>query len=468
MRRLKKSSLQIAGRCARWIRHRDAAPRLQPRIEQRPISMENDAECSPRPTIEGLRQRINLGMKSQVFSGQQHQNSFHNSTIREDVEVQPPDQFYDLIKFEESVAAQARILRDRVLNDTEEVLRKKSKGDRLKYMELAFRGSRAAPSLPQIAELLKKVSLKSDEMNRRKDSCPADDVSAWVYVLYSLSESELQQLWSCGFVDADIIEYIVSPAIKGEQRNKNKPSSKPADKLTSFFLHSSDDVLVSPNLSERLSQFKKLYCATKLTHELCESISNLPRVDLSPTIEKVLNKKFSEISKVELNALESYEESKSVKLNATERLDSNQFSVSEAVLQRALLPSNQFLNAVSKYDLSLKKSLDTLERVKRHTLLDPVFQDALAISKYMEKGMESDSASGEEKAKQRRKLGGFKGTKDPFERKNVLTDIPFFYNTKHNVVPPHGRFSLPSPRLPRETRKILQSRRRKEYTPFKR
>lgn len=467
MRRFERSTKQIAIFYGRWIRHRDRSPRFQPRIASSDSISEDALTACSRPSLESIRKRLSLNMKPQDFSSQESENTLQKSKLEGEMALRSPDLFYDLDKFEKSAAAQARIMHEKMFNDSEEVVRKKNKQDILKYMQLAFRGTRAAASLTKIAHLLEKVSQKCNEINREIDGLEPDDASVWTYVLDSLSEKELKQLWSCGFVDAEIIQCIASPSFAGETVENKFNITKSPDNLLSFFFDESDAFFMSTKLTERLAQFRKLYCLSTLTHGLCEGIDGLPHFDLSPVLEKAMKKNFSDISKTDLSALEKYEESKSVKLQAKRNSNIHQLSISEAILHRALLPSNQFLSAVSQYDPALKKSLDILERVKRHTLLDPIFQEAVAISKEMERKAEYEGAGSVNKVKERRKMGGFKGSKDPFARESVLTDMPLFYSSKHNVVPPHGRYSLPSPRLPRETQKILQRRRKKEHIPFK-
>lgn len=468
MRVLKSHFIDSTFCCVRWIRHRGPAPRFQGKIVESKILTDSSPPSSSRPTLESLRKRLNLSGRSSPFSSLEVHASIPVSNRRETIEVRPPDRFYDLTKFEEGIAARQRIMHDKVFNDSEEVIRKKQKKDILKYMELACRGTHDATSLRKIAQLLENVSQKCEAEINMANSTASDDISIWIHVLNFLSEEELHQLWSCGFIDTEVIQAIINPLVSEERVEENRSSSKSSEGLVSFFFNGKSDLMMSSNLSERLKQFKKLYCLAKLTNEICDSIADLPSVELSPTFEKAMHKTFSDIRKADLGALESYEELRSVKLQSNENSKTHHFSISEAVLQRALFPSNYFLSAVSKHDMPLKKSLDVLERVKRHSLLDPAFQEALLVSKEMEKNIEISGSESSSKTRQRKKIGSSSVLKDPFAQRNGVTETPFFYSSRHNVVPPHGRFSLPSPRLPREVQRIQRRRKRKENTLFSR
>lgn len=468
MRLFKRHTINTTFCCARWIRHRDPAPRFQAKTVESTIPTDSCSPSSSRPTLESLRKRLNLSLTSSPCSSLEVDASIADSNRRKTIEVRPPDRFYDLTKFEEGIAARERIMHEKMFNDSEEVVRKKQKKDIVKYMELAFRGDHEATSFTKIAQLLENVSHKCEAEIKEGNSTAADGISIWIAVLNSLSEEELHQLWRCGFLDTDVIQSIIIPSVLEESVKEDRSSAKTSDGLMSFFFNEESKLLMSTNLSERLKQFKKLYCLAELTHGICDCIADLPSVELSPTIEKAMHKNFSDIRRADLDALESYEELRSVKLKSNESSKTHLFSISEAILQRALFPSNKFLSAVSKHDISLKKSLDVLERVKRHSLLDPAFQDAVMISKEMEKNVERAGSESSSITRQRRKIGIISGSKDPLAQQNGVTEMPFFYSSKHNVVPPHGRFSLPSPRLPREAQRTQRRRRRKENTLFTR
>ncbi|KAG8343041.1 hypothetical protein TRVL_06131 [Trypanosoma vivax] len=131
--------------------------------------------------------------------------------------------------------------------------------------------------------------------------------------------------------------------------------------------------------------------------------------------------------------------------------------VTEAVMDRALCPSNHFLYAISRNDRVLRHSFECMERIKRHTLFDSSFQDAvkevhkwqgISANTYLPKSNEVDTTK-KNVCKHRRLriaqrpvslLGG------PLAKPYRSSDVPYFYGNIRSFVPPRGRYNMATPK----------------------
>lgn len=393
-----------------------------------------------------------------------------------------PNEFYDTKKYESCIKVHEKVVNEKLFDDSNEVLRKKKKLDTINYMRLAFKGSSFMSSERKELKLLVKKITENLLLERKKYECTLDNnfTSAtptvlWTKVLNSLTDDELQRLWAAEFFDFDVVESMIYPDSDNLESLESSIDNQNVNKLQNYLIPSDilDDNGIS-RLDKRLEIFKRLYTSIEFNQRCIDSVlSEKPTIDAAPIVEKVKNQKFADISKKELQLLQKYEETESVRLSAAlKRENLPSFAVSEAELNRALLPENSFLRAVASHDKGLKKSLDVLDRIKRHALLDPAFQEAVHASQGMEcyglpegKGTLISSTSFPKQEKEKYIPENYKGSRDPFKRLQIATDVPLFYGSKLSVVPPHGKYGLPSPKISQETRKII--RRRKKRANFK-
>lgn len=332
-------------------------------------------------------------------------------------------------------------LRERKLfNDAEEVLRKANKEDVKKFMKFSYRNTMLGDDHSERA-ILGKIQAHYSVLQKSED----DHSKAWLQILESLTDEDLRLLWSCGFIDYSAIEDLIESAER-EPTNSSSNSSSTESPLSSFHY-----------LSEKVNQMKNAKYGGQLTRGIYESVfSDFPSVDLAPTVEKVLLRRLDSVSKTELSDLEKHEEAKTLHLCTS---TSKSASVSEAELNRALLPSNYFLASAALHDSDLQQSLDVMERIKGSTLLDESFQATLgavdAVTTPAMENHETRSSKRRSNAKAEREM-----KKNPFSFPQRTTDVPFFYGVPHSVVPPHGQFSLPAPRISRQTKRERKNRKK--------
>ncbi|ESL09927.1 hypothetical protein TRSC58_02346 [Trypanosoma rangeli SC58] len=235
----------------------------------------------------------------------------------------------------------------------------------------------------------------------------------------------------------------------------------------------------------------------------------LPDIDLAPVMQKIQEKQYENISEHELRLLERYEESKQIiKLPAPstvtpalnkaasgegkkvevenasrdrvengvhsvhERMLPCQLSLTEAMMDRALSPSNRFLHAVARHDAALHSSLEGMERIKRHALLDPVFQAAVEEAHVwgemsLQPQLQKYGAKGKAETRKQRQLRRAEGGAapllgGPLAKPQHAADIPYYYGNLRSFVPPRGRYNMPAPRLSREEAAQLRNRKRKQ------
>eukprot|EP00796_Vickermania_ingenoplastis_P005552 gene5552-4006_t len=407
----------------------------------------NSASLMPNETrpISALRQKIRASLatsSTQLPSKSLRPVSGERSPTTRSL---PCETFYDPATLSHATQAMRKLTNAKLFNDADEVLRKKEKADTEHYMKLAFRGRLSNPV--RVKEVVEKLSaMRNAEAKKDTLERPWSSRDTWISVLYALPEEDIQLLWDIGFLDLISVEDLLAEGHDENGNTKKKVENEVV--VLEEYLHSTR--LKSENvLDAKLHQFLRVSHGTELTKGIQEaSLSGNPEIDLAPVMEKVMAKEFSEVTAEELEALQRYEESESVELFTSDSAPHNHGArISKAYLDRALVPSNQFIAAVALYDERVSKSLEDLERIKRRSLLDPVFQEAVRVARAMdEKEMpstmpssEGSSQRNEGRRAKRRHLGGYKGSKNPFEKLRLVTDLPYFYGSPCSIVPPHGR-----------------------------
>lgn len=440
-----------------------------------PLSRKTEKQVEAPPTtmksLKSIREQISLATDSS-------RNSSSNTsalTPNPMKSLRSPNDFYDAPRFIEGMKIRKKILQEKLFNDSDEVLRKKNKEDTMKYMNLAFHGVHSLPPLNHVRRVLDKVEKKYDSLVELLEENVGDDSALWVEAFYTLSDDELHMLWSCGFLDLTILEEMLLPVSDSVPEHatlsETSLSERSSVSLENYLTENHSSLENLRSLGDRIAYFKKLRSYSELTQSIHETaLIDAPTVDLAPTVDKALKKQFDNISEEELLNLQKYEDDKSISLFAVDRKNEPRLaSVTESMLNRAVLPSNAFLDAVSKYDHPLRKSMEILERTKRHTLLDTTFQEAIQNARDMEEGTDPYRTENFAHINRKRKLpGGYKGSRDPFSRTDFATDIPLFYGARQSVVPPQGRYGLPSPRISKETRRMLRKRKKASFARFRR
>ncbi|EKF32286.1 hypothetical protein MOQ_003865 [Trypanosoma cruzi marinkellei] len=341
---------------------------------------------------------------------------------------------------------------------------------------------------------------------------------AWVNALTNMSDEDLKKLWKWGVLDLDTIESLACMDMDNDTHavDMNLQESREAGKL---FVNTTgqrqvegeDDGVLDPtipqlSIEENAEALQNVGEIPEFTATLYENLFlGFPNIDLAPVIQKVQEKQYENISESELRLLEHYEERKqSVNLSAPstvtpslkttkkseekevekQRALGERFSehtrildtktlpckmlLTEAMMDRAFSPSNRFLHAVARCDPALRTSLEVMERIKRHALLDPVFQAAVEEAHSWEetsiqKHLQKDGVSAKGETRKQRRLRRAEGgvtpiLGGPFAKPQHAADIPYYYGNIRSFVPPQGRYNMPAPRLSREEAAQLRNR----------
>ncbi|CAM43304.1 conserved hypothetical protein [Leishmania braziliensis MHOM/BR/75/M2904] len=417
----------------------------------------------------------------------------------------------------EGVAQRSFLLQERRFRDADEVLRKNGNStDTQRYMILAF--SSSPEQRIHLVEVLKRMQAQwAAECKRLTSACGPtqsssnDNISgvvevgsvtasqlAWLTVLEGLSEEDIHALWEAGILDAETLLSLFSDisleaplpteSNVGVERTQNDDGQDTSDQ------NAPADLL----LDEKIRYVQQLHCLQEITNTIRETeLGDVPPIDLAPTIVKTRRRQFDNITEGELRQLEQYEESAVMNLSLKEPSPSAGAShavkdeacnvgVPAVMLDRALFPSNRFLNAVAQKDAALRRSLERMERIKRETLLDPVFQEAVRFAHAVEEASVaphlrgwSNSDGDDGKISSEKKCTPLRATRRIVSKhdKRVARSrqlrgpmalspyspevIPYFYNDMRSIVPPRGAFNLPDPALTKAERAALRGRRRR-------
>ncbi|KAG5490964.1 hypothetical protein JIQ42_00850 [Leishmania sp. Namibia] len=417
----------------------------------------------------------------------------------------------------DGVAQRSFLLQERRFKDADDVLRKnRNATDTLRYMALAF------PSSPEqrthLMELLQRMHAQwATECERFTRACgpaqssPNESINAtgevdsdtasklaWLTVLEGLSDEDIRALWEAGILDAETLQPLLSePSLEtlsptensdAPESTRNDGGQDPSDKSAPANLL----------LEEKIRYVQQLHYLQEITNTIRETeLGDVPPIDLAPTIAKARRRQFDDVTEDELRQLEQYEESAVMHLplkkpstltgaSSDVKAETCNVSIPAAMLDRALFPSNRFLNAVAQKDAALRRSLERMERIKRETLLDPEFQEAVRFAHTVEeasvaphlRGWDSSNADHtninedgngtplrairrtvskrDKRAARSRQLRG------PMARSPYSAEvIPYFYNDMRSIVPPRGAFNLPEPALTKADRAALRGRRRR-------
>jgi hypothetical protein len=156
------------------------------------------------------------------------------------------------------------------------------------------------------------------------------------------------------------------------------------------------------------------------------TFGDVPPPDIAPAILKAERGDFGSVSEKELRALELFE---------------TQSGAGQA-LTRSLSPSSPLLAALAKRDDNIKKSVEVLERVKRETLLDKQFQEAVEHVNVLHEGRVASM----EKLR-------------PNPRP-VAASMPYFFGSPRSRPPPAADMNLPAPALSQAERTSIRRKRK--------
>lgn len=435
---------------------------------------------------------------------------FLNKVYKEFQQLNKPNDVYrfgkEVVEGEEQ---RTFLMRKKLFNDTDEVLRKGgNREDTLRYMKLVF-PSMVYHSSDKILGLIDHLLQRyTEEREKCKQQLCALSPSfeeemtlhsgadfsrlVWMGVMDSLSDDDIRMLWSCNIIDVDTLEslLVANPAASTEDGEEDSSSS------ASLFIE------------EKLRYLQRLHYLKELTSIICETeLNGMPSIDLAPVLAKVERHRYEDITEKELRLLEQYEEKAAFRFSSKASPDrsniagsasaaSNPRELSTSFLNHAMAPSNTFLYAIAQKDEKLRRSLETLERIKRETLLDPGFQDAVQFAHAEEEasvaphfnGMstgalsamgsadesaEDSTLSGKSREAQGKlvQLGRVQGRaqrshllRGPMARSAYAPeDIPYFYNSVRSIVPPRGAFNLPNPAPTKQERMWSRGQRRKQH-----
>lgn len=416
----------------------------------------------------------------------------------------------------DGVAQRSFLLHERRFKDADDVLRKNGNvTDTRRYMALAF------SSLPEqrahLVEVLKRMQAQwatecekftkasdpiqssSNNINATVEaSSNAVSQLAWLTVLEGLPDEDIRALWEADILDAETLLSLLSePSL--DTPSPTESSVVPERTRSDGDQGTSDEDAPADLLfDEKIKYVQQLHYLQEITNTIRETeLGDVPPIDLAPTIVKTKRRQFDNVTEDELRQLEQYEESAVMHLPLKEPFPSTGESqavkaepcnvcVPAAMLERALFPSNCFLNAVAQKDAALRRSLEQMERIKRETLLDPEFQEAVRFAHAVEEASvaphlrgwgrsdgDDGDGSGEENgaplratrrtvSKREKRAARSHQLRGPMARSPYSPEvIPYFYNDMRSIVPPRGAFNLPDPAPTKAERAALRGRRRR-------
>ncbi|KAG5466672.1 hypothetical protein LSCM1_00841 [Leishmania martiniquensis] len=416
----------------------------------------------------------------------------------------------------DGVAQRSFLLQERRFKDADDVLRKsRNATDTLRYMELAF--SLSPEQRAHLMEVLQRMHAQWTEEREKLTSercspqgSPNDSVDAtaqvdstasrlaWLTVLEGLPDEDIRALWGVGILDSETLLPLLSDAPL-ETLSPKESSDVPENASSNGGQETSDESAhASLLLDEKIMYVQQLHYLQEITNTIRETeLGDVPPIDLAPTIAKARQRRFDNITQDELRQLEQYEESAVMHLPLEKpsllagashevKVETCNVGIPAAMLDRALFPSNHFLNAVAQKDAVLRRSLERMERIKREALLDPEFQEAVRFAHTVEEasvaphlhGWGSGYGNGTKiseagngtrlqairrtVSKRDKRAARSRQLRGPMARSPYSAEvIPFFYNDKRSIVPPRGAFNLPEPALTKAERAALRGRRRR-------
>ncbi|KAK7194666.1 hypothetical protein NESM_000385500 [Novymonas esmeraldas] len=403
----------------------------------------------------------------------------------------------------DGVAQRSHLQQRRRFNDADEVLRKTKNGvDTQRYMKLAF--PKPSEQTARLVDVVRNMQTTwSAEREKLLPACspshgPADggdgngDVDsaaatqlAWLTVLEGLSDEDVRTLWEAEVLDTETISALLSssgPATAARAEDDNAPAAAATGDSDAAYLR----------LNEKIRLIQQLHYLQEITNTIRETeLGDVPPIDLAPTIVKAQRREYDNVAAEELRLLERYEESPVMHVHLKAATDAqgkvetatDSVGVPAALLDRILIPSNSFLNAVAQTDAPLRRSMEQLERIKRETLLDPSFQEAVrfahtveeaSVAPHLRGGGDAGLVAGADDArapsqtarrsvsKRERRAARAKEVRGPMARSPYSPEVvPYFYNDVRSIVPPRGAFNLPNPTPTKAERAALRGRRRR-------
>ncbi|GET92597.1 hypothetical protein, conserved [Leishmania tarentolae] len=417
----------------------------------------------------------------------------------------------------DGVAQRSFLLHERRFKDADDVLRKStSTTDTQRYMTLTF--SPSPEQRAHLVEILKRMqvqwSAELEKLTRASISIQSSPQSstnttveassgvtsrlAWLTVLDELSDEDIRALWESGILDAETLLSLLSDISSGTPSRTEStvvPENTRGDNSQDA---SHEDAPADLLFDEKIKYVQQLHYLQEITNTIRETeLGDVPPIDLAPAIVKAKRRQFDDVTKDELLQLEQYEESAVMHLPLKEPSPNTGASravkagpcnvcVPAAMLERALFPSNCFLNAVAQKDAVLRRSLERMERIKRETLLDPEFQEAVRFAHTVEEASvaphlrgwsssdgDDGDVSGESSStplratrrtvsKHEKRAARSHQLRGPMARSPYSPEvIPYFYNDMRSIVPPRGAFNLPDPAPTKAERAALRGRRRR-------
>ncbi|CAG9582439.1 conserved hypothetical protein [Leishmania major strain Friedlin] len=416
----------------------------------------------------------------------------------------------------DGVAQRSFLLQEKRFKDTDDVLRKNGNAtDTRRYMALTFSSSPEQRS--HLVDVLKRMqaqwAAECEKLTRASDSTQSSCSNninvtveasssvvsqlAWLTVLEGLPDEDTRALWEADILDAETLSSLLSDPLS-DTSSPTERSATSERTRNDGGQDTSDEDAPADLLFKKVKYAQQLYYLQEITNTIRETeLGDVPPIDLAPAIVKAKRRQFDDVTEDELRQLEQYEESAAMHLPLKVSFPSTGASrgvkaepcnvcVPAAMLERALFPSNCFLNAVAQKDAALRRSLERMERIKRETLLDPEFQEAVRFAHAVEeasvaphlRGWDSSNghdgdASGEENgallratrrtvSKREKRAARSHQLRGPMARSPYSPEvIPYFYNDMRSIVPPRGAFNLPDPAPTKAERAALRGRRRR-------
>lgn len=488
-------------------------------------------EAQARAEGEKLREARRLAAEKATLAAKVHQmqkqNTAPQNTTTTDNEAEdalssfllasyrrlnkPSDSYFHGKEIEEGLQATDQITRKAFFNDVDEVVRPKNKAVTQQYMQMVF------PHLTQphahsklLGDLLEAIGTEHQKqlaLVRKQQQQAAEgqldgsdngqnelDMNrvAWLNTLESLDEGQIRAMWQYGLLDTDVVENLVDDDDLDDYDDENGESEGEGGEAASSSTTATTTTLL---LEERVEELKRLHAAQQITSTIrATALAGNPSLDIAPILQKAKHRQFEDITEKEVKQLESFEEGGGVDTAALRGRCAagehghllSQLRLTESLLERALNPSNRLLYAMAHKDDGLRESLDGLERIKRLTLLDPVFQEAVGFAHAVEeqsvdgyvRGVPSATAADRAKALFGHKAvtshsnssnggAGRRGgaARGPMARPRHAADVPYFYNSARSVVPQRGSFNLPAPAMTKEEKAALRGMRKRSRGP---
>jgi hypothetical protein len=415
-----------------------ASPSLRPAGSQPVVG---GFVAADTPSISALRADIDAMRKERTFA--EHVRKAQQASKAEAVETQRhPLRVMDTVlpvtspsynlrdgHVGDAIRASDWLLNQRAERDITDVLRKKktatssmsSREHSLKLARLA--GIVRSPSdisancdaVTSLSEAVQAALARYDTKSALLGDYSSKDpvyLAALLDVILAASHAELKQWLALGVIDPLWWDDVQIEAPPGDRMSVAERAG-----TTTETTDLDDDPLQVALAASRVGAYVRA-----VTQSI--TYGDVPPPDVATAVLKAERGAFGDVSEKELRALEVFEDSNS------------------RALGRSFAPSSPVLAELGKLDKKVQSSLEVLECVKRNTLLDKDFQDAVEYVNALHEGRQTS----------RERVRS--------SQRSSSTEVPYFFGSSRSRLPPAADMNLPEPAPSREEKMRMQRKKK--------